>query len=138
MCIFCVNFHMVWMLALENRRAYLRFIETVMSSGKNACCYMLVPQEGRCTYIGATVDLKRRLRQHNGELKGGARATQKRRPWRIYCSVEGFLQWQEALSFEYHWKKKARGVSGRILRLKALLASNPHLRTVECTLEVPS
>lgn len=27
------------------------------------------------TYVGATVDLNRRLRQHNGEIKGGAHAT---------------------------------------------------------------
>ena len=27
------------------------------------------------TYVGATVDLERRLRQHNKEIKGGAHAT---------------------------------------------------------------
>lgn len=34
-------------------------------------------------YCGITTDLERRLRQHNGELSGGARYTQQRRPVRI-------------------------------------------------------
>lgn len=31
-------------------------------------------------YCGVTTDLKKRLRQHNGEIKGGAKYTQTRRP----------------------------------------------------------
>ena len=37
-------------------------------------CYMLYTSKNQ-TYIGATVDPDRRLRQHNKELSGGARAT---------------------------------------------------------------
>ena len=33
--------------------------------------YLLVSTKGN-TYVGATVDLNRRLRQHNKEIKGGA------------------------------------------------------------------
>jgi len=36
--------------------------------------YLLVSTNGN-TYVGATVDLNRRLRQHNKEIKGGAHAT---------------------------------------------------------------
>ena len=40
-------------------------------------------------YTGITTDLARRLRQHNGELSGGARYTQARRPvelaWKDVC-----------------------------------------------------
>jgi predicted GIY-YIG superfamily endonuclease len=36
--------------------------------------YLLLSSDNS-TYVGATVDLERRLRQHNSEIKGGAVAT---------------------------------------------------------------
>ncbi|MBK9031978.1 MAG: GIY-YIG nuclease family protein [Myxococcales bacterium] len=44
--------------------------------------YVLVSGRGR-TYVGITTDVGRRLRQHNGELAGGARATRAHRPWHV-------------------------------------------------------
>ena len=44
--------------------------------------YVLVSRVGR-TYVGIATDVARRLRQHNGELGGGARATRPGRPWRV-------------------------------------------------------
>jgi predicted GIY-YIG superfamily endonuclease len=38
-------------------------------------CYIIAHSNGRSTYNGYTNNLHRRLRQHNGEIKGGARAT---------------------------------------------------------------
>jgi predicted GIY-YIG superfamily endonuclease len=35
------------------------------------------------TYVGVATNAVRRLRQHNGELVGGARATRAGRPWRL-------------------------------------------------------
>ena len=65
------------------------------------------------TYIGATVDGDRRLRQHNGELVGGARATKKRPSgWYRVCHVHGFDTWNAALSFEWHWKRFSKKISG--------------------------
>ena len=57
------------------------------------------------TYIGATVDIDRRLSQHNGQKKGGAKCTSKRPEcWYRVCYVRGFLDNHQALSFEWHWK----------------------------------
>lgn len=74
-------------------------------------CYLLVSTEGQ-TYIGATIDPDRRLRQHNGELRGGARATAARvgqgQRWERFCYVEGFSSKREALQFEWRWKYVSR------------------------------
>jgi structure-specific endonuclease subunit SLX1 len=82
------------------------------------------------TYIGATVDVNRRLRQHNGELAGGAHATgiqvARGEIWQRVCYVAGFPDWQAALQFEWRWKQITRKMasSGRMSprerRLRAL------------------
>jgi len=81
------------------------------------CCYLLTPVEdgtGARTYIGYTVDPLRRLRQHNGDLKsGGAKRTQRWRPWRIVCVVMGFPSRFSALSFEFAWQRPHRGLKTR-------------------------
>jgi putative endonuclease len=45
--------------------------------------YVLVSHDGRRTYVGITLDVPRRLAQHNGERPSGARATRAGRPWRV-------------------------------------------------------
>lgn len=70
-------------------------------------CYCLVSQSGS-TYIGATVDVDRRLRQHNGELSGGAFATKRGSGWRRACHVVGFPDERAALQFEWRWKQLSR------------------------------
>jgi predicted GIY-YIG superfamily endonuclease len=94
--------------------------------------YLLLSSDN-CTYIGATVDLDRRLRQHNKEIKGGAYATgakvAKGETWIRVAHVEGFPDWQAALQFEWRWKQLSRKiyVSGvpplhtRMTALKKLL-----------------
>jgi predicted GIY-YIG superfamily endonuclease len=65
------------------------------------------------TYIGATIDPDRRLQQHNGEQKGGARATARRpNQWYRVCYVKGFMDNHQALSFEWHWKHFSRKLNG--------------------------
>ena len=69
--------------------------------------------EPRLTYIGATVNLDRRLSQHNGEQSGGAKATSVRHGgWYRVCHVAGFSSKHEALSFEWHWKHFSRKEKG--------------------------
>jgi len=75
-----------------------------------AFCYLLYTDEGQ-TYVGATVDPDRRLRQHNQEIKGGARATGIRvaqgLEWKRACIVP-FPEWRTALQFEWRWKQLGR------------------------------
>ena len=60
------------------------------------------------TYVGATLDINRRLRQHNGELAGGARATSMvPGGWYRVCYVSGFENQREALRFEWWWKRRS-------------------------------
>ena len=67
--------------------------------------YLLVSTDG-ATYVGATVNVDRRLRQHNGLLKGGAKATSRKpNSWRRHCFVQGFPDNHAALSFEWRWKR---------------------------------
>lgn len=64
------------------------------------------------TYIGATVDLNRRLRQHNGEIKGGAKRTTSKvsshKTWNRVCYVSQFPDWSATLQFEWRWKQLSR------------------------------
>ena len=63
------------------------------------------------TYVGATVNPDRRLRQHNGELAGGARATAGR-VWTRRFLVDGFADERAALRFEWRWKWLTRQAPG--------------------------
>ena len=94
--------------------------------------YLLVSTSGN-TYVGATVDLNRRLRQHNKEIKGGAHATgvkvAKGESWTRALHVSGFPDWQAALQFEWRFKHLSRKypvkmnpLERRICALKDLLA----------------
>ena len=73
--------------------------------------YCLVCTNGM-TYVGATKNLDRRLRQHNAEIKGGAVATtrhvKKGHSWRRLCYVKNFPSWRTALQFEWRWKLISR------------------------------
>jgi len=76
--------------------------------------YFLLCTDGS-TYIGATVDLERRLRQHNKEIKGGAHATGIKvasgKSWCRVCHVSGFPDWKSTLQFEWRWKQISRTLS---------------------------
>ena len=94
--------------------------------------YLLSCSDNRCTYIGATIDLDHRLRQHNKELVGGAKATGRKVGqgllWKRVAHVEGFPDWKSALQFEWRWKhlsrqsSKKNGMEKRVDALKQLLS----------------
>jgi predicted GIY-YIG superfamily endonuclease len=79
---------------------------------KSWACYCLLSSDG-ATYIGSTVDIQRRLRQHNREIQGGARATGRRTGWKRVCHVLGFPNGRSALQFEWAWKHISRKSSGK-------------------------
>ena len=99
---------------------------------KPSYVYLLV-STSNATYVGATVDLDHRLRQHNKEIKGGAHATSmkvaKGEIWHRACHVSEFPDWSSALQFEWRWKQLSRKypakmfpLERRMAALKALLA----------------
>jgi predicted GIY-YIG superfamily endonuclease len=88
------------------------------------CCYLLYLPGTNRTYIGATKDPAHRLRQHNGELSGGAKAT-KGKQWTQAFYLSGFPDWRSTLQFEWAWKYYGRGKPG----LKGKIAALHTLRT---------
>jgi len=95
--------------------------------------YLLMSSSGS-TYIGATINLNRRLDQHNKLLKGGAKATGNRvengEMWIRMVHVKNFPDWQSALQFEWRWKQLSRKIYNtkenplcrRVKALKMLLS----------------
>lgn len=88
------------------------------------CCYILksciYPNR---TYIGSTNDVRKRLRQHNGEIAGGAKATSSIKPLEFLCIISKFEDRKKVCQFEWILKhptgKKKRqskysGVLGKI------------------------
>ena len=88
---------------------------------KASYVYLLVCSDNS-TYVGATIDLNHRLRQHNKEIKGGAYATsakvQKGEIWTRACHVSGFPTWPSALQFEWRWKQLSRKKSSKTFPLE--------------------
>jgi predicted GIY-YIG superfamily endonuclease len=94
-------------------------------------CYILKNETGRNTYVGYTNAPPRRLRQHNGEIAGGARYTSRHgRAWSIVAVVTcplAIFDKRRALSLEWHMKPHGKSRPGArqdpVLRRIDLLSS---------------
>jgi len=64
-------------------------------------------------YVGCTTNLVRRLRQHNGELVGGAKFTAKHRPWEYRAIYGPYKGRSNAMKAEYALKHGKRS-TGRM------------------------
>lgn len=95
----------------------------------------LLQSSSNATYVGATVDLDRRLRQHNKEIKGGAHATgskvAKGETWKRVCHVSGFPDWQAALQFEWRWKQLSRKLPSHMFPLERRMEALKQLLALE-------
>ena len=96
--------------------------------------YLLVSSSG-ATYVGATVDLNRRLRQHNKEITGGAHATGAKvaqgEIWVRAAHVSGFPDWQATLQFEWRWKHISRKYPAKMYPLERRLKALKELLSLE-------
>lgn len=82
--------------------------------------YIIV--NNHATYAGVSPDPVRRLRQHNSEIKGGAKyTTSKGEGWTHFCLVSGFQDKIQAMQFEWAVKHVApRNAGGILNRIKKL------------------
>ncbi len=77
--------------------------------------YLLYNTKIKRTYIGATKNVAKRLRQHRGEIVGGAKATSKERAsWMLIGYVSGFEDKKAAYRWEKIIKSRCRGLDERI------------------------
>ena len=92
-----------------------------MSIISNSWIFYIIENNGY-TYAGVSPDPIRRLRQHNCEIKGGAKyTTSKGCGWKHICLVSGFRNKIEAFQFEWAVKHAPpRNVGGIKSRLKKL------------------
>lgn len=68
--------------------------------------YVLASEVATRTYVGIALDVTTRLRQHNGELDGGAKSTRAGRPWCV-----------RAVFGPYRSRGKAQRIEAAIKRL---------------------
>ena len=105
----------------------------------NYIIYLLYNTENSCTYVGITNNPTRRLRQHNGELVGGAKYTKAKKGlgnWVFYGWIKGandtILEKNRSLKLEYRVKfisRKSKGtpVEKRLKAVNQILEENPDL-----------
>jgi len=76
--------------------------------------YILTCETNNKTYVGMTNDFFHRWRQHNGEIKGGAKYTSRfGNEWNPILIIDGFETMKEAMQCE--WKvKRQRGKYKRV------------------------
>lgn len=97
--------------------------------------YILVTESGRCSYVGYTVDFKKRFRQHKKEIVGGAKYTRNMTTcgeiWTPLLVVKGCPSSTLALQLEYAQKAKmAKSRNGQLSTevKKKIAESNLHHR----------
>ena len=106
------------------------------SNIKGYVCYILRslnPKYKSKSYVGCTNNPIRRLRQHNGIIKGGAKATKGKGPYGVYGMISGFPNKISALQCEWalkhpDGKRRSNGkyyrLNGRVLGIDCLIQTD--------------
>ncbi|KAG0542220.1 hypothetical protein BDA96_02G084800 [Sorghum bicolor] len=107
------------------------------------CCYLLrslCPRSKSRTYIGFTVNPRRRIRQHNGEIVSGAWRTRRGRPWEMVLCIYGFPSNVAALQFEWAWQHPTESLAVRkaAAEFKSLSGIGNKVKLAYTMLNLPS
>ena len=86
------------------------------------------------TYVGYTRSdkIKNRLRQHNGEICGGAKYTKAYRPWKMVCYVTGFKDKSHAMQLEWKMHHPPKGEKTYSNRLEKRLKDLENIMSLDC------
>ena len=104
-------------------------------------CYIIKSTVSNLSYNGSTNNPIRRLRQHNGEIMGGAYRTKNGQPWIYIAVLKGLPNHINALSCEWRIRYpsnkrkkelKYNGINGRIIGLNEVLKLTQW--TKQCTI----
>jgi predicted GIY-YIG superfamily endonuclease len=103
----CINVDAIVVTAAADADAAVPNVVPVVPL-KKQFCYIVINESRRNTYVGYTVTPPKRLRQHNGEIKGGAKYTSRHGPgWSfvlVLTSSSPTFDNHVALSLEWHMK----------------------------------
>lgn len=96
--------------------------------------YLLRHDHTHRSYIGYTTDPWRRLRQHNGEIKGGARCTTRASPDWVLLAYVGSSSWDKgtAMALE-RGVKRHRGWESRLQALRSIMGDEEWVDSVQIT-----
>mgnify|MGYP003644568043 FL=1 len=78
--------------------------------------YVLQSEAITATYVGISIDVERRLQQHNGMQPGGARSTRRGRPWQVEAVSGPMATRGAALQLEYRVKAATGLVRLQVVR----------------------
>lgn len=102
-------------------------------------CYIIFNDNDR-TYNGYTVNLQRRLKQHNGILKGGAKSTHNRGPWSFLCvitspcwdCVSTAMQHEWSIKYPTRRRPRPKEYNRKMGRLHSLEKVFEHMQRLSC------